>query len=373
MDVCLKILSFGKSVSEKGRVRVVFPDGKEYSLDASRIKRVLYLDDAYYAYYETEKPEFYKPYVVEAPKLASELSFRVREERVEVCSKCGGEVEWDADEPYCPRCGWSETWAFIKEVTKRYFELSKDEREELEEFAEKLLDVKCEFKEKLYSGVAGGFRRTFPLDEVEVRLFTCKVEGVAIVEDPVFVESHYDELEEVKHAYEGKYAVVMYDDLKTMHGVNYALLKYEGEPKLDLLKQLVDEKRRREEAEEERAKALEEARRREREEKLKKFSDEKAVISEILSNTPSWADGALVIERAIALDGDYDVIIEVFPIKKSKFNGDYYYSPDWRKISTDIPDEILRKYVNKVVTRDSKIVDAEVEAKKGKYVSVKVG
>jgi hypothetical protein len=185
---------------------------------------------------------------------------------------------------------------------------------------------------------------------------------VALVENPTFVESHYDENVTVRHRLDGKFLV-----LRCFTGSYslYAVLRIEGEPRLDLLNELIkegEERRRREE--EERRKFLEEWSKK-REEEKKKRSDLKAVISEILSKLPSWADGAYVKE--VKLGGE-DIIISIIPAKKSQYSG-YYTSESWREIRVSIPEEYLSPLAGNIITREGKPVKVK-EKKGGKYTSL---
>jgi len=364
--VVLKARGIGGVLSERGRVRAVFVDGTEYSIDALRIKGIYYYfkDRMFYIVYETENPGFYAKYAVPSvPQLATSLRFVIEEHKYKRCKRCGHPMEFDDDVGfYCPMCGSTQ----YEDVHEKVLKLKGDLKEEVREFAEKLLGVPCKLEALLYRSIAGGFTPEFDIHEVnDVHLFSCVVRGVALVENPTFIESHYDEDVTVRHRFDGKFLI-----LRCLVGDYslYAVLRIEGEPRLDMLNELIkegEEKKRREQ--EERRKFLEEWLKKQEEEK-KKWSDPKAVINEILSKLPSWADGAYVKE--LVLRGG-DTIIFVVPVKKSRYSG-YYTSESWREIRTGIPEKYLKPLVGNIITREGKVVKAK-EKKSGKYASLVPG
>jgi hypothetical protein len=362
--IVLKAKGIGGRLSEKGRVKAVFADGTEYSIDVVRIKGIYYYfrDRMLYIVYETENPGFYAKYAVPSvPQLATPLRFTIEEREYEKCKKCGHPMEFDDDEGYyCPMCGSKE----YEDVHERVLKLRGDLKEEVREFAERLLGVPCKLEAMLYRGMAGGYTPEFDMHDVnDVPLFSCIVRGAALVENPTFVESHYDEDVTVRHRLDGKFLV-----LRCFVGGDslYAVLRVEGEPRLDLLNELIkegEERRRREQ--EERRKFLEEWSKK-REEEKKRWGDPKAVISEILSKLPSWADG-VYIKEVVSRDGDTTILI--MPVKKSQYGG-YYTSESWREIRVNIPEEYLKPLVNNIIIREEKKTVKVKEKKGGKYISL---
>jgi hypothetical protein len=147
-------------------------------------------------------------------------------------------------------------------------------------------------------------------------------------------------------------AVLKVHDRKTFNswttGFYYVLFRLEGEPKLDLVNELI----RREE--EERRKR-EEKLRKKKEEEEKRWSDPKAVAEAVLKELPEWADGAYVTQRAIWGE-DADVITYILPAKRSKRGSGFYTSRYWRHVSVDIPEKALRPFVDKVITKNGDVV-----------------
>jgi len=101
---------------------------------------------------------------------------------------------------------------------------------------------------------------------------------------------------------------------------------------------------------------------------LKKFEDiaKKRIIEIIVSKIPQWADAAFITlsrER-----------YEVYPLKKSQYSRNYYYSPEWRKIASIDIDTGLSKLFGDgsyfIVTRTGKVIPATEVRRGGKYISV---
>ena len=368
--VILKAKSIGGRLSDKGRVKAVFADGTEYSLDASRIRGIHYLDGVYYVEYETENPEFYAKHAApEIPQLAVPLGFSVKEEVEERCKGCGKPILWDADEPYCPRCGWDDFPGY-EEVRVKKLEVKASLRDELEEFAERLLGTRCELVELLYRTPAGGYwPKGVDLRDVKVKLPSAEVEAAAVAENPVFEESHWDEAETYERKFEGKYLILM---LKTgLERWDFALLRIHGEPKLDLLERLAKEEEERGMKEKEEARRREEERRRREEEEKRKWSDPSAVAKEIASKLPDWADAAYVEQKAVWGE-DADVVTYVLPAKKSRRGEGYYTSESWRAVGVDVPERFLEPLAGKVILRDGTVVSAKRREGWGKYVELEV-
>jgi len=235
--IVIKTISIKRELDERGRVRT----GQGLALDANRIREIHYLDYCFYITYETEHADFYKKFCVdEVPPLATKLSFSIKEEAIYTCPRCGREVEWDADEPYCPKCG-IEGWVRSRKV--KVLELYVPSlRRELEEFASKLFNVNAKYFDEFHVDLHGGFKPRFKVSEVKkVRLYNATVVGATIVENPSFVESYYDETEQSVHQLQGKFVVVKTDDAE---GYDYHLLAFEGEPQLQALEKIAQAPRR---------------------------------------------------------------------------------------------------------------------------------
>jgi hypothetical protein len=367
--VVLKVKSLGKRLSEKGRVKVIFMDDTEYSLDVSRIQGIYYLDYVYYIVYETDNPEFYVKHTApEVPQLAVSLGFEIERYVEQRCKGCGKPIEWDADEPYCPRCGWDDFPGYY-EVEVKELKVKTSLRDELEEFAEKLLGTGAELVETLYRTPAGGYWPKVELSDMRVKLYSTEVEAVAIAENPVFKESHWDEIETYEHKYEGKYLILMLRSGLEQWG--FALLRLSGEPKLDLLEKLVKEEEERKKQAEEEARKREEERKKREEEEEKKWSDPKAVVETVVASLPDWADGAYVKQKAVWGE-DADVITYVMPVKRSQRGSGYYTSDSWRHIYADVPDKFLEPLVGKVITKNGETVRVREKRNGGKYVNLEV-
>jgi hypothetical protein len=369
--VTIRARDVKRNVSERGRAGVRLGD-REYSLDAGRIREIFFLGGEYYIRYETDHADFYRQYTVsEVPRLAIRLKFSVKEEKVFVCSVCGAIVEWDADEPFCPRfCDEKyDDWSY-RETVKRYLVIEPD-GDEIIQFAERLLGVRITGKAaELYRTAAGGFTPLFDVIEVEVPLFSVTVRGVAVVENPAFRESHYDEIEVREHRYEGRYVAVKYWGRGLTHYT--ALYRFEGEPDLTLLKQLHEEHRRKQEEERRKQEELAREIERKRKEEEQKWGDPGKVIEAIIKALPEWADGAVVIARVIRGEEDADVAYEVYPVKKSQRGGGYYYSQGWRTLSTGVPERFLEKLVDRVILKGGKVLEVKNKKQNGhsKYVTL---
>jgi len=114
-----------------------------------------------------------------------------------------------------------------------------DIKVELEQFASKLFNVKASYKTSYYSGIMCGKRPLFEVHEIKsIKLHNTIVLGVAIVQDPAFIEIRWSNVE--KHVYKeyGKYIVIKAD---AECGYEYHLLTFQGEPQLQLLEKLRDE------------------------------------------------------------------------------------------------------------------------------------
>jgi len=364
--IVIKTSHLGRQLSENGRVKIA----KDTSLDTKRIHEIYYIDYDYYIVYETDKTDYYSKYCVgEIPLLATKLNFTIEDETLWLCPKCGREVEWSSDEPYCPKCGIE---GVVREKKVKVLEIvGPDVKGEIEQFASKLFNVKAYYKMSRYSGIAGGERPQFEVHKIKsIKLYNSVVRGATIVQDPVFIETHWDDFEVYKHQDQGMFIVVKTD---AEYGDDYHLLSFEGQPQLQILEKLKTEHIEEEKRRKEESKRFEEEKEAKRREEDRRWSDEREVVKEILAKSPSWCDGAVVIQQGVWYGEDADIITIVLPVKKSKFNGDYYSSDEWKEISTQIPERILEKYTNKLILRNGKIVTIETSRKAGsKYLTIKV-
>ena len=349
---------------KNGRVKV----GDKLHLDVSRIHRIFAWRHKYYIEYKTEKADYYKQHIEETPPYAVELERRVEEYKVEICNKCGSVIEWDADEPFCPRgChDYYDDWDW-REETRQRFVVGSNVVDEIKQFIEKALKVKVEFVDSLFRNMAGGFTPQFELVKIDVVLYRAYLTGLAVVENPVFVYSDYDSIDTFERRYDGRYIIA-----ETYENGFYRLLfKYEGEPDLSALQKLHKEYLAKEQREkEERRRAEEEMERRRREEE-KKWGDQQKVIDAIRRALPDWADGAIVVSKSVCGE-DCNVYYNVYPVKRSQRDSGYYYSPEWRVLQVQVPDRFLEKFADCVITRNGDIVKIKQE-KNGysKYVTLK--
>ena len=347
---------------KNGRVKV----GDKLHLDISRIRRIFAWRHKYYIEYETDKIDYYKQYIETPPPYAVELKHRVEEYKVEICNKCGSVVEWDADEPLCPRgChDYYDDWDWHEETRQR-FVVESTTTDEVKQFIEKALKVKAEHVDSLFRNIAGGYTPLFKLTEVDVTLRKAHITGLAVVENPEFEYSDYDSIEVLKKKYEGRYIVVeTYED-----GFYRHLFKCEGVPDTSVIQRLHEEyvaKKRKEE--EERRKAEEEARRRTEEEE-KKWGDPQKVIEAIRKALPDWADGAIVVTKSVCYE-DCDVYCYVYPVKRSNRGSGYYYSPEWRALNIGVPDRFLEKFADCVITRSGVVKVKQKKDGGSKYVTL---
>jgi hypothetical protein len=190
---------------------------------------------------------------------------------------------------------------------------------------EKLLNVKIVNIDEI-----GG--KVFPLfDLVEIQGLR-----LALIKNPMFVVVDKDVYE--KKA-EGEYVVVQKGD-------KYLLMKYTGEPNVNLLRtSILSTENSNEEAEQEEDENEEQETEEEttKEDGEKRDIDENDPVKEILRKLPKWADGAVVIEREGVI---------VLPIKKSTKKDGYYASTSWKPldISGNIDD-----LVGYVITKSGKV------------------
>ena len=353
-----------KGEVRNGRVKV----GDKLHLDVSRIRRIFAWNYKYYIEYETEKIDYYRQYAEQPPPYAVELPFRVQKYKVEICNKCGSIIEWDADEPYCPR-GCDERysdWSWREEERQRLV-VESSITDEVKQFIEKTLKVKAEFVDSLFRNIAGGFAPQFKLLEVDVALREAHLTGLAVVENPVFQYSDYDSVDVLEKKYEGRYVVA-----EVYKGGFYRLLfRYEGTPDVSVIQRLHEEYVAKKHKEEERRRKAEEEMERRWREQEEKWRDPQKVIEAIRKALPDWADGAIVVAKSVCGE-DCDVYYYVYPAKRSSRGDGYYYSPEWRTLKVDVPDRFLEKLANTIVLRDGKTIRVRQEKNSGsKYIALK--
>jgi len=152
---------------------------------------------------------------VQVPPNALEIPFQVKSYEVYVCSRCGARLELDADEWYCPRHGDD---MFPRRVKKTSIFPKIDENDIISQVAFILTKRKWKVVEYLYKSLAGGFYPKFkinwineipiPLPQEDGRIRVESVDGYAIVQNPEFEESHWDESSTQTKTYEGEYLVL---------------------------------------------------------------------------------------------------------------------------------------------------------------------
>jgi len=366
---------------DNGRVGVGFPDGVKGSLDASGIREVYFLNGLYYIVFDGADAERYAKYTTgSVPPLATKLELRRRSWDVYKCPSghvLDTDVVWEAMEAagrvYCPYCEREYDTSRLRSETASSIILEKDMKAEVDEFCSKVFQVPCQRVKELYGGLYG-YSPKFDVQDVDVGLFMSDVTGLAVVDDPRFVYYDFEDEERPPVELKGRYIVVRARD-RGGGGTMYFVYKPEGEPRLDVMARLVEEKKRR--VEEEKRRAEERARRlREEtageEELRRRLADDKALAEELVKALPDWADGAfIVVDKYETGEGDVDITVHVYPIKKSKFGQGYYYSPEWRTVSTRIPSDIVARLVGRLVTREGRVLQAKTNKKAGsKYVDL---
>jgi len=348
---------------KNGRVRA----GEKLHLDVSRIRRVFAWRRRLYVVYETDKADYYRPYAEQPPPYAVELQHKVQKYRVDICDKCGSVVEWDADEPFCPRgChDYYDDWSYSTETRERL--VIEPPKDEIVQFVEKAFKVKAELAASEFYNLAGGCVPQFKLAEVDFSLYEVGVRGLAVVENPQFECSDYDSPDVEERRYDGRYIAVQ---IGMGTGLGVLLYRYQGEPDLSVVYQLHEEhmdKKRKEE--EERRRAEEEMRRR-MEEEERRWGDPAKVVEAIRAALPTWADGAVVVAKSICGE-DCDVYYYVYPVKWSQ-RGGYYYSPEWRTLNIGIPDRFLERFADYVVLKNGETLKVKKTEGSGKYVTLTV-
>jgi hypothetical protein len=379
--LCLEDVPREARLGGNGRIRVwAKPQGASSSqgldLDAARISAIYYFRGNYYVVYTTDKVDFYRPYIAEQiPPLATQLKFVVKEETIYYCGFCGCEMMWDGDDLFCPQCRGGVEWDAPPKAEKvRIFRVVTTAEEEVAQFAEKLLGVKVvKVAEAYRRSIGGGAVPKFPFHEIRVGLLSGLVDGVAEVTDPVFAETWWDDNMVYQHQERGRFIAVRLDFRDSYGTYATYLLEFEGEPDFSIVEQLEEEERKRREEEkrkreEEERRWLEEQRKKQRE--LEKWTPEK-VVEKAVASLPDWADGVVVYTVVSRTEVDADVIRYLLPVKKSKYNGGYYTSPDWAEIK-GIPERALDKFADTVILRNGKAYKAKIGKSNGKYVNIKL-
>jgi len=336
---------------------------QEVELNVNNIQAVYYYNGYYYIVYSNPSIQ-----TVSIPYLASKLNFQVKDIEKEICSKCGSEIEYDADEPYCPVHG--ENFS-LKRVQLKKIILDIDQKTELEQFLNKLFKVNVNYYKDYWWTIAGGSSPNFKLQKLKIGLFKNNIEEIGIVENPEFEEHHYDDFETYHHKESGKFIVIQVDVPR--YDIYY-LFTFSNEPDLTLFNSLLAEFQKQEEERkrkaEEEMKRREEERKRKEEEERKKWENENNIVQEIISKMPSWADGVIIKAKTTFNGEDYDVLVYIYPIKKSSWNSDYYTSFEWKPVFVNIPDQFLEKYVQKAILKNGQVVNIKLGEQKGKYTPV---
>jgi len=349
---------------KNGRVKV----GDKLHLDVSRIRRIFAWRHKYYIEYETDKIDYYKQYIETPPPYAVELPFRVQKYKVEICNKCGSIIEWDADEPFCPKgCDeYYDDWDWHEETRKR-FVVDSDIVDEVKQFIEKTLKVKAEYVDKLFRNMAGGFTPRFKITEVDITLREAHITGLAVVENPAFEHSDYDSIEVLEKKYDGKYIVAeVYAS-----GFYRFLFRYEGEPDVSIIQKFHEEYMAKKLEEKEKRRRAEKEMERRRREEEKKWSDPAKIVETVKAALPDWADGAVIVTKSVC-DEDCNVYYYVYPVKRSSRDDGYYYSPEWRTLKVDVPDRFLEKFADCVITRSGDVVKVKQEKNGGsRYITLR--
>jgi hypothetical protein len=365
VEVTIRVQQLNHAPVKNGRVKA----GEGLHLDVSRIRRVFAWRRRLYVAYETDKIDYYKQFAEQPPPYAVELRHKVEKYEVDICNKCKSVIEWDADEPFCPRgChDHYDDWSYVTEVRRRLVVEAPKVSEEVGQFVEKAFKVWAEFAASEFRNLAGGCRPQFRLNEVDFSLYEANVVGLGVVENPTFKCSDYDSPEVEERRYDGRYIAV---EITMGTGLEVLLYKFTGEPDLSVMHQLHEEHAAKKREEEERRRKAEEEARRRMEEEEKKWGDPAKVAEAIRAALPQWADGAVVVAKSICGE-DCDVYYNVHPIKRSQRGSGYYYSPEWRTLQIQVPDRFLEKLADHVVLRDGRILKVQRTEGSGKYVTLK--
>ncbi len=173
---------------------------------------------------------------------------------------------------------------------------------------------------------------------------------LALIENPTFIV--IDNKDVFEKRVEGEYVVVQKDD------ETYLLMKYAGEPNIDMLRIGADNlDTKTEEAE---LREDEDAKQKTKEEVNDENVEEQGrdnAVEKILKQLPKWADGAVVVEK----DGS----VVVLPVKRSTKKEGYYASTTWRPLDVHGVEELL----NYLITKDGKTTKASIYVS-DKYINV---
>jgi len=362
MEITIRVQQLNNASIKNGRVRA----GDGLHLDVLRIRRILAWGRRLYVAYETDKADYYRQFAEQPPPYAVELRHKVERYEVDICNKCRGLVEWDADEPFCPRgChDHYDDWSYRTEVRKRFLIEPPRVAEEVGQFVQKAFNVDAEFAASEFRNLTGGCRPQFKLTEVDFSLYEVNVVGLGIVENPTFECSDYDSSEIEKRCYDGRYIAVQ---IGMGTGLEVLLYRFEGEPDLSVMHQLHEEYAAKKREEEERRRRTEEEAQRRMEEKEKKWRDPAKVVEAIKAALPDWADGAVIVTRSI-----YGVYYYAHPVKRSRHGSGYYYSPEWRALNISVPDRFLERLADHVVMRNGKVLKVQKAETSGRHVALTV-
>jgi Ni/Co efflux regulator RcnB len=366
MEITIRVQRLNHLQVKNGRIKA----GEGLHLDVSRIRRVFAWRRKLYVAYETDKIDYYRQFAEEPPPYAVELRHEVEKYEVDVCNKCKSVIEWDADEPFCPRgChDHYDDWSYTTEVRRRLVIEAPRVSQEVGQFVEKAFKVKAELATSEFRNLAGGCRPLFKLAEVDFSLYQVNVVGLGVVNDPEFECSDYDSFEIEKRRYDGKYIAVR---VTAGTGLEVLLYKFEGEPDLSVMHQLHEEYMAKKREEEERRRKAEEEARRRMEEEERKWGNPAKVAEAIKAALPQWADGAVVVAKSVSGE-DRDVYYNVYPIKRSQRGSGYYYSPEWRRLQIQVPDRYMEKLADHIILRDGRVVKVQKAESSGRYVALAV-
>ena len=366
MEITIRVQRLNYASVKNGRVRA----GEGLHLDVSRIRRISAWRRRLYVVYETNKADYYKPYIEQLPPYAVELQHKVEKYEVDICNKCKREIEWDADEPFCPRGCHDHfgDWSYTTEVRERFLIEPPRVTEEVKQFVQKAFNVTAEFAASEFRNLAGGCRPQFGLTEVDFSLYETNVVGLGLVENPTFKCSDYDSPEVKERRYEGRYIAVQ---IGMGTGLEILLYRFEGEPDLSVMRQLHEEYTAKKLEEEERRKKAEEEMWKRKEEEEKRWGDPARVAEAIRAALPDWADGAVVVAKSICGE-DCDVYYSVYPVKRSNRGSGYYYSPGWRILKINVPDRFLEKFVDHIVLRNGKALKIQKTESSERYVTLTI-
>lgn len=356
-------------------VILVAGDGStmRYSIDASRIDEI-YLDPfGLYIVYRTaaEHKEFYKPYTVDSiPKNATKAEHKIYEHVYGWCETHKNYIEREDDEPYCPYAMREARENFIEtcrvaDVKRVVLWIQFDRIEMLAKYIGSRYRV---YQRKPYIDDIDIEGEEIEAGDAHVDLNGLSIRRYRLVRDPL-----------VRERVEGRLITDKLDGtwLALDIGVSEleaTVLIRESDSEgfraiLDTIRKAAGEMKRNREDWEARRRAAEE---------LRETITRERLIEEIVRSIPGWADAAVIVERIYRGSEDADVDFEIYPAKRSKFGEGYYYSERWRPLTVKIENltsgdmlYLLKKHnlINKLVTKNGKICDAEIEGREARYES----